>query len=157
MSAFLVEFGNEISKILKRWDFPNGDKAIFDIAARDVVIDGKPRSHYGKGYRAICFSSILLGLMQYLFPKGHHPGFVILDSPLTTYKKQDENQEDSNNEAFLANNLIYAFYRDLCDYYSDKQVIVLDNQEPDEDLYSSMNYIHFSGNHSIGRYGFFPT
>lgn len=151
-----VELGNEISEILKRWDFPNGDKAVFDIAARDIVINGKPRSHYGKGYRAICFSSILLGLMEYLFPKGRHPGFVILDSPLTTYKKQDESQVASNNEVFLANNLIYAFYRDLCDYYSGKQIIVLDNQEPDEDLYESMNYIHFSGNDSVGRYGFFP-
>ena len=152
-----VELGNEIAKILKRWDFPNGDKTIFDIASRDIVIDGKPRSHYGKGYRAICFSSILLGLMEYLFPKGRHPGFVILDSPLTTYKKQDESQEASNNEVFLTNNLIYAFYRDLCDYYSGKQVIVLDNQEPNEDLYSSMNYIHFSGNDSVDRYGFFPV
>lgn len=151
-----VELGNEISQILKRWGFPNGDKAFFDIAARDIVINGKPRSHYGKGYRAICFSSILLGLMEYLSPKGRHPGFVILDSPLTTYKKQDENQEASNNEVFISNNLIYAFYRDLCDYYSGKQVIVLDNQEPDEDLHQSMNYIHFSGNDSVGRYGFFP-
>lgn len=151
-----AELGNEISEILKRWDFPNGDKAVFDIVARDIVINGKPRSHYGKGYRAICFSSILLGLMEYLYPKGRHPGFVILDSPLTTYKKQDEIKEASNNEVVIANNLIYAFYRDLCDYYSGKQVIVLDNQEPDEDLCQFMNYIHFSGNDSVGRYGFFP-
>ena len=53
-----IELGNEISEILKRWDFPNGDKTVFDIVARDILVDGKPRSHYGKGYRAICFSSI---------------------------------------------------------------------------------------------------
>lgn len=156
-SKQLLELGQEISKILKRWDFPNGDKIVFDVAARDIVINGKPRSHYGKGYRAICFSSILLGLMEYLFPKGRHPGFVILDSPLTTYKKQDESLEASNNEVFLANNLIYAFYRDLCDYYIGKQIIILDNQEPDIDLIHSMNYIHFSGNDNVGRYGFFPN
>lgn len=156
-STQTIELGKEISKILTRWDFPGGDKVVFDIATRDIEINGKPRSHYGKGYRAICFSSILLGLMEYLQPKNRHPGFVILDSPLTTYKKQDESQETGNDEVFLANNLIYAFYRDLCDYYSDKQIIVLDNQEPDPDLRESMKYIHFSGNNSVGRYGFFPV
>lgn len=148
--------GKKISEVLERWDFPGGKNAVFDVASRDIVIDGKPRSHYGKGYRAICCSSILLGLMEYLYPLGRHTGFVILDSPLTTYKKQDESLESQNEEVFLANNLIYAFYRDLCDFYSDKQIIVLDNQEPDEDLYAAMNYIHFSGNVNVGRYGFFP-
>lgn len=151
------ELSKEIAEILTRWDFPGGKKAAFDLDSRDIVIGGKPRSHFGKGYRAICFSAILLGLMEYLTPKGRHPGFIILDSPLTTYRKQDESLETDNVEVFLANNLIYAFYRDLCDFYKDKQVIILDNQEPHEDLYPSMNYIHFSGNEEVGRYGFFPV
>lgn len=147
----------KIAEILTRWDFPNGNMAAFDLDTRDIVIGGKPRSHFGKGYRAICFSATLLGLMEYLYPKSRHPGFIILDSPLTTYRKQDESLETDNEEVFLANNLIYAFYRDLCDFYKDKQIIVLDNQEPAEDLYSSMNYIHFSGNENVDRYGFFPV
>lgn len=151
------QLSKKIAAILTRWDFPNGNKAAFDLDARDIVIGGKPRSHFGKGYRAICFSSILIGLMEYLYSKGRHPGFIILDSPLTTYRKQDESLETDKEEVFLANNLIYAFYRDLCDFYKDKQIIVLDNQEPHEDLYSSMNYIHFSGNEDVGRYGFFPV
>jgi hypothetical protein len=150
------ELSKKIAEILVRWDFPNGNKASFDLGSRDIVIDGKPRSHFGKGYRAICFSAIVLGLMEFLYPKGRHPGFIILDSPLTTYKKQDESLITDNVEICLTNNLIYAFYRDLCDFYKDKQIIVLDNQEPYEDLYPCMNYIHFSGNEDVGRYGFFP-
>lgn len=156
-SSELTNLANEISQVLVRWDFPNADKVVFDIHTRDIIIDGKPRSHYGKGYRAICFSSMLLGFMEYLYPLGRHPGFIILDSPLTTYKKQDEAIESQNEEIFLANNLIYAFYRDLCDFYKGKQIIVLDNQEPDDDLHALMNYIHFSGNPDVGRYGFFPV
>jgi hypothetical protein len=156
-SSELAKLANEISKILNRWDFPNADKVTFDTNTRDIVIDGKPRSHFGKGYRAICFSSMLLGFMEYLYPLGRHPGFIILDSPLTTYKKQDETLEGQNEEIFLANNLIYAFYRDLCDFYKSKQIIVLDNQEPNEDLHALMNYVHFSGNPDVGRYGFFPV
>lgn len=151
------QLSKKIAEILTRWDFPDGNKTAFDLDTRDIVIGGKPRSHFGKGYRAICFSALLIGLMEYLYSKYRHPGFIILDSPLTTYRKQDENIETDNEEVFLANNLIYAFYRDLCDFYKDKQIIVLDNQEPDEDLYPFMNYIHFSGNESVGRYGFFPV
>ena len=65
--------------------------------------------------------------------------------------------EEESDEVMISNNMIYSFYRDLCDSYNDKQIIVLDNQEPDEDLVGLMHYEHFSGNRSVGRYGFFPT
>lgn len=150
------QLAKQISNILVRWDFPNGQDTIFDLNTRDVVVGNKPRSHFGKGYRAICFSAFIIGLMEYLVPQGRHPGFVILDSPLTTYRKRDEAMQPDNDEVVLANNLIYAFYRDLCDFYGHNQIIVLDNQEPDQDLIPKMNYIHFSQNEDIGRYGFFP-
>jgi len=151
------ELATKIGEILTRWDFPGAKDTLFNADSRDVVVGNKPRSHFGKGYRAICFSAVIIGLMEYLVPKGRHPGFVVLDSPLTTYRKQDEGEgEITNDEVFLANNMIYAFYSDLCDYYQDKQIIILDNQEPDEELHSKMNYTHFSHNENVGRYGFFP-
>lgn len=147
-----------ISEIMERWGFPEGENSKFDLEQRDVVIGGKPRSYFGKGYRAICFSALIMAMMEYLVPKSRHPGFVLLDSPLTTYKKQDDvSIEGESEEVMISNNMIYSFYRDLCDSYSDKQVIVLDNQEPDEDLIHRMKYTHFSGNKSVGRYGFFPS
>jgi len=159
-SAELKEFMKEISEILVRWDFPEGKLVGFDRDARDIVVGDKPRSHYGKGYRAICFASFVIGLMNYLVEKGRHPGFIVLDSPLTTYKHRDEEvlpMDEEDEQEDIARNLIYAFYRDLCDFYKDKQIIVLDNQEPSEDLIQLMNYTHFSKNENIGRYGFFPV
>ncbi len=157
-SVELQKFADEVSSILKRWDFPEGKEVEFDKKARDIKIGGKPRSHFGKGYRAISFSGFLIGLMNILTEKGRHPGFLIMDSPLTTYKKGDDKPaEDESEQEHIANNLIYAFYRDLCDFYNDKQIIVLDNQEPDDDLIAEMNYVHFSGNKDIGRVGFFPA
>jgi hypothetical protein len=153
----LRELMQEISNILVRWDFPNGEQVSYDKENRDISIGGKPRGHFGKGFRAICFSAFIIGLLNYLYEKNRHTGFLILDSPLTTYKQRDEVVTGEENEQdFIANNLIYAFYRDLCDFYNDKQIIVLDNQEPNEDLCNNMNYIHFSKNENIGRYGFFP-
>lgn len=157
-STELKKLNDEVSSVLTRWDFPEGKSVKFDKKTRDIVIGNKPRAHFGKGYRAISFASFLLGLMNVLAKKDRHPGFLIMDSPLTTYKKGDEKapREESEQE-HIANNLIYAFYRDLCDFYNDKQIIVLDNQEPDKDLINKMNYIHFSGNKEIGRPGFFPV
>ena len=154
----LQQLMQDISNILVRWDFPDGKLVSYDEENRDISIGGKPRGHFGKGYRAICFSAFVIGMMNYLHKRNRHPGFLVLDSPLTTYKERDEvSSGDEGEQAFIANNLIYAFYRDLCDFYNDKQIIVLDNQEPSEDLFDSMNYIHFSKNENIGRYGFFPV
>ncbi|WP_444994752.1 hypothetical protein [Aliikangiella sp. IMCC44359] len=158
-SIELAKFSKELSNILTRWDFPGANSVLFDSDTRDFVIGGKPRGHFGKGYRAICFSAFIIALMSFLKNKKRHPGFVILDSPLTTYKKRDEEKpiHEEDEQANIVNNLIYAFYRDLCDFYNDDQIIVLDNQEPDKDLIKFMKYTHFSGNSSIGRPGFFPV
>lgn len=149
---------NEISEILTRWGFPQANQIVFDKKERDIIVDGTPRAHFGKGYRAISFASVLVALMNILTKKNRHPGFLIMDSPLTTYKQGDEKPlgEETEQEN-ISNNLIYAFYRDLCDFYKDKQIIIFDNQEPDDDLIEEMSYTHFSGNTSIGRAGFFPS
>jgi hypothetical protein len=145
----------EVSTILTRWAFPDSNVVTFDNKDRDIVIGNKPRSHFGKGYRAIGFSAFVLGLMEYLTKLERHPGFVILDSPLTTYRKGDDDEGDE--QVRLEKDLIFAFYIDLCESFQDKQVIVFDNQEPDQDLISKMKYYHFSKNTEIGRYGFFPV
>lgn len=154
----LDELMKEISAVLVRWDFPDGNLITYDEDKRDISVGEKPRGHLGKGYRAICLSAFIIGMMNYLSSVGRHPGFIVLDSPLTSYKQRDEVEvpiEEEDEQSFIENNLIYAFYRDLCDFYNDKQIIVLDNQEPATDLTDKMKYIHFSGNESIGRYGFF--
>jgi hypothetical protein len=144
------DFAKTVSGILTSWDFPGGRDVNFDNETRDLIIGGSPRAHFGKGVRAICFSAFLLGLMKKL---DNHPGFVILDSPLTSYKEGDSLEAGDEKIA----DLTYAFYRDLCDNYQSNQIILLDNREPEEDLHSRMKYIHFSKNKKIGRYGFFPV
>lgn len=153
-STELTQLCKEISSILKRWSFPGYENVIFDLKTRDLIIGNKPRSHFGKGYRAISYAAFSLGLMQYLSPFGRHPQFVILDSPLTTYRAGDDDEND--DEVQLKMNMVFAFYMDLCESFNDKQIIVFENQEPENDLKRKMTYYHFSKNKDIGRYGFFP-
>lgn len=147
------EFAKIISGILTRWDFPGGASVSFNKESRDIIIGESPRAHFGKGMRAVCFSAFVLGLMKKLKELDNHPGFLILDSPLTSYKEGDSLEDGDEMVA----DLTYAFYRDLCDNYQDSQIILLENREPEEDLHIRMNYIHFSRNEKIGRYGFFPV
>lgn len=144
----------EIQAILGRWGFPNYLPVDFDFSARDITIAGSARGNFGKGYRAIAFSAFTLGLMNLLKLSGRHPGFIILDSPLTTYKEGDDLSEEDSEE--VAADVIYAFYKDIADSFHDSQVIIFENKEPDMSIIPKLNYQHFTKNRNQGRYGFFP-
>lgn len=144
----------EIQSILSRWGFPNYLPVDFDFNTRDITIGGSARGDFGKGYRAVAFSAFVLGLMNLLKLSGRHPGFVILDSPLTTYKGGDELPEEERDE--VTSDLVYAFYRDIAESFRDSQIIIFENQEPDISILNKLNYQHFTKNRNHGRYGFFP-
>lgn len=154
-SEQLAQFVENVEDILKRWGFPEYSPTNFLDKSRDLEIGGTPRKDFGKGYRAVAFSAFVLGLMKTLMPSNRHPGFVVLDSPLTTYKPADIEQGEDDES--IEPNMVYSVYRDLCDAYNENQVIIFDNQEPEVDLLSSMNYQHFTRNNNLGRYGFFPV
>lgn len=150
----LVKLCSEISALLKAWRFPKSDQVEFDTTALDIVISGEPRMSFGKGYRAIARSAFNIALMRYCHSsdKLAHPGFVILDSPLTTYKgsslpvQREEASEDVQS----------AFFATLSEWPSEEQIIVLENKEPDLEVTKKINYIFFSGAEDVGRQGFFP-
>ena len=85
-----------------------------------------------------------------------HPGVVILDSPLTTYKEKDKKKGE--NDESVGQGTKEKFYTMLADDKSSKskQIIVFDNEEPSEEVKGRINYLHFSGEASIGRKGFIP-
>jgi DNA repair ATPase RecN len=144
--AAIKDLCSEISNILKEWDFPNSSVS-FDYTNYDLFIGNKKRSVYGKGYRAIAFSAFLLGLLKYCFDnKLPHSGIVILDSPLTTYKEEDTPEDK------LPEEIQYKFYENLSKF--GYQVIVFENKKPQEKVISKINFIEFTKNKKVGRFGF---
>jgi hypothetical protein len=144
----------EIQAILERWSFPNYLPVTFNFGTRDINIGGSARGNFGKGYRAIASAAFALGLMNLLKLTGRHPGFVVLDSPLTTYKEGDPEPGDEDKE--VAEDMIYAFYQDIADNFKGSQVIIFENKEPDVAIIPQLNYEHFTKSRGNGRYGFFP-
>lgn len=152
-----TDFTNHLKSILESWNFENVNSVLFDTNTKvyDVSINGKLRSSRGKGFRALTYTAFLYSLLKYNLEKcDTHPGILIIDSPLTTFRDKDplESEED---EIELPGGIEAAFFNSFINTENEQQVIIFENKEPDEKLLDKMNYIHFSKEKTIGRYGFF--
>ncbi|HDT0818498.1 TPA: hypothetical protein QIC44_005163, partial [Escherichia coli] len=85
----LAELCREIETVLKDWKWGAEPDVSFNEKEYDIIVDGQPRQSHGKGVRAILYSAFIIGLLKYCIKKGYpHPGLVVIDSPLTSYKKK---------------------------------------------------------------------
>jgi predicted nucleic acid-binding Zn-ribbon protein len=146
------KFAELILSILKDWHFPDADRVHFDLKTRDLVINGKSRISYGKGLRAITQAAFTIGLLEYCRQNDKpHPGFVILDSPLLSYREPDSEADD-----LRGTDLDTCFYEYLEKGNTDRQVIIIENTDPPLDVQASSHATKFTGSLAIGRFGFFP-
>lgn len=149
------ELMKKIEQLLTDWGYPNLGRIAFSEVHQDITIGDKNRKDQGKGYRAITHAAFIISLMQLCMDKNiPHPGFVVLDSPLTPYRGKDK--ADSGNEDIGAD-MKAEFFNKLCDLANDRQVIVIENDNPPASAASRMNYIHFTKNVTVGRAGFIPA
>lgn len=151
----IQEFCNIIQAFLDDWGFITKGNVSFDKKNSDVIVADKAKASYGKGARAIINSAFILSIMKYCLERGiPHPSFVILDSPLTTYKERDikanEKKEDINK------GIKESFFRNLAKVNEEWQIIIFDNELPPSDL-ENITYHHFTGNPDINRAGFIPN
>ncbi len=148
----IKSFAKVMQALLKKWFFIDKELVTIDLESYDTEIDSKKRKLYGKGKRSLITAANVISLMLYCTDKGlPHPGFVVIDTPLTPYKDSDSSDDK------LADKVQNAFYEDLSEFKGDLQVIVIENKEPLKKLNTSINHIHFSGNKKVGRKAFIPT
>lgn len=151
----LRELSSELSTRLGDWGYPDAQTVRYDRAQQDIQAGDQFRSAHGKGVRAILHAAFTLGLAQYCFDRDiAHPGFVVLDSPLVTYRPPD-NPEDEEVDAPLPAGIVAAFYRDVQSRF-DGQVIIMENLDPTEPLDDETVDVVFTKRSDQGRYGFFP-
>lgn len=141
--------------MLVDWKFIKNDVEIeFDFKKNDIRIGGKEKASFGKGARAIINTAFMISILQYTIERGlSHPSFVIIDSPLTTFKEKDKKNGELNEE--VEESIKQAFFRSLSEKLLDYQIIVLDNVDLDKKL-ENVNYCYFTGNGEINRKGFIP-
>lgn len=152
------DLSKEIQFILSTWGI-DCKTVRYDPTVNDIEIDGEKRHNMGKGYRAIYLSAFMIAAMFYCINKNlKHPSFLVLDSPLTSYKERDHTALDTDDSKDqIPEDIQNGFYRSIANLQNihEVQIIVIDNKDPPEDVKSKITYEHFSKNQSKGRYGFY--
>ncbi|UDQ98423.1 hypothetical protein AAEX28_15790 [Lentisphaerota bacterium WC36G] len=151
----LKKLCDSVERTLDGWKCFSKNKISFndDNKVWDIVISGKERKSDGKGFRAITHSAFNLGLFKYcILNNMPHPGFIILDSPLTVY---DEPEEKKKLET---QNIDKLFYESIVREFGQQQVIIFENEKLPETFNNDypINYIRFTRLENNGRYGFIP-
>ncbi|MGD0978044.1 MAG: hypothetical protein ABR962_02765 [Candidatus Bathyarchaeia archaeon] len=152
------ELSNEVKNVFVSWGI-ECEKIYYDPSTNDIEINGEKRSNSGKGYRAIYLSGFMIAVLLYCLKHNlKHPNFLVLDSPLTQYKERDLGREGGEKEERLPEEIQNRFYESLASLQDINkfQIIVIENKDPPEDVRSKINFVHFSKNEKIGRYGFYP-
>lgn len=150
--ASLQRLSAQIQAVLEEWRFPVRSDVSYDAAAADIVIDGKSRGANGKGVRAVTHAAFTIGLMRYCLEDDRpHPGFVVIDTPLTHFRGETDDIDDPE----LTRDLHAAFLYSLTFDEGVGQSIIIENVDPPSAI-APRAKIHEFGSEVSGRAGFYP-
>jgi hypothetical protein len=156
-STTVFKFGETVKAVLTAWCFPNADKVQFDGKTSDITVAGKRRAANGKGVRAILHAAFNVAVIVYCIEnKLPHPGFLVLDTPLLTYREPmtSRHGELSEDEAVLkATTLAEHFYKHLASLKNEVQIIVIENSDPPTIIRNLARIETFTGLEGNGRFG----
>jgi hypothetical protein len=156
-STTAFKFGETVKAVLTAWRFPNADKVQFDDRAYDITVGGKSRAANGKGVRAILHAAFNVAVIVYCIENDlPHPGFVVLDTPLLTYREpmSSRHGELSADEALLkASSVAENFYKHLASLRDEVQFIVIENTDPPTTIRDLARIETFTGVDGNDRFG----
>jgi hypothetical protein len=160
-STAAYDFAQTVSSVLEEWQFPGKRHVSFEEKTYDLRIDGKNRSDNGKGIRAITHAAFKVALLLYCHErKLPHPGFVVMDTPLLTYRDPMKSRAGplSPDEQSLGNTSLKEFFFEHLARNADKgQFIVIENVDLPPGIEGSARIETFTGDPGTGRAGFFPA
>lgn len=154
------EFAQVVSRVLSEWHFPGNRHVTFDEESYDLRIDGKLRRDNGKGVRAITHAAFKIALLIYCHERNlPHPGFVLLDTPLLTYRDPINSRGGdltADERALSKTALKEHFFRHLAGLKDIGQIIVVENVDPPTGIEKLAAVQIFSGEAGKTRFGLFP-
>ncbi|WP_074068794.1 hypothetical protein [Rhizobium gallicum] len=157
----VTDLCKEIEAVLHEWSWREDVRVEFEEGRYDIKVNGKPRRSHGKGFRAVIHAAFSIGLLRFCHSKGRpHPGFVMLDSPLTTVKqRKGEAKVEETESDKITPGIEPSFWKSISEIDPAIQIIVLDNKEPPLNLFGALNVQLFAGPDAEEgeREGFIPT
>ena len=156
-STTLFDFGETVKEVLTAWKFPEAEKVQFDGATSDITIGGKSRSANGKGVRAVLHAAFNVAVFVHCIKNNlPHPGFLVLDTPLLTYREPLSSKHgdlSQDEQALKASSLAEHFYRHLASLKKYVQVIVIENSDPPLAIQQLSRIEVFTRQPGEGRFG----
>src|SRR5208337_4745810 len=153
------DFAQTVSRVLTQWRFPGQRHVSFDETTYDVRIDGKPRRDNGKGVRAITHAAFKVALLIFCRERGlPHPGFLVLDTPLLTYRDPLHSIAgplSADEQAIKSTSLKDYFFSQLSSLGDLGQIIVVENVDLPSNIAEIAHVETFTGDRTIGRVGLF--
>lgn len=135
----------EIETVLTEWHWKGTPHVSFDEKEFDIVVDGQARQSHGKGVRAVLYAAFVIGLLRFCAANRlPHPGVVVIDSPLTSYKKKVAKEVPGSDEPIDAG-VEAGFWHSLTRVPKDVQIIVIENKEPPTSVAEEVHYEWFAG------------
>ncbi|WP_029058383.1 hypothetical protein [Stappia stellulata] len=151
------EFADVVSEVLLAWGFPGQKQVVFDLSTYDLIIDGKERRNNGKGVRAITHAAFKVALMLFCRERGlPHPGFLVLDTPLLTYRdpmKKPGDRLTLDEQEMRNTDLKQRFFEHLGHLGEKAQIMVFENVDPPEDIEDYCKVEAFTNDPDEGRQG----
>lgn len=159
------EFSAKLRGVLSAWKVPAAERAEFVVEnTPDVILEGRPRADRGKGIRSVLHAGFSAALGEYCLEGDlPHPGFLVLDTPVLTYRDADSVHAEQqgvdagsvSKDELVAPTVAQAFY----DYLAEGplQTVVLENQTPPIVTAPGCEIVYFSGTPGTGRSGFYPS
>lgn len=136
--------------MVKECNYPGNPVARISIDTMDAVVNNKAKKDEGKGYRAFLNTIMLFNLMKFLEVNGKYPfRFLFLDSPILSLKENVLEEEQASG------GMREALFRYMVNNCGENQVIIAENEIPQNVDYTNANLIEFTKNKEKGRYGFF--
>lgn len=155
----MYDFAQVVSRVLEEWQFPGDRHVSFDEGSYDLLIDGKHRRDNGKGVRAVTHAAFKVALLIFCHDRNlPHPGFLVLDTPLLTYRDPiKSNKPLSEDEQALKNtSLKEFFFEHLAKVSALGQIIVIENVDLPNNISSLATVEVFTGDPTNGLFGLFP-
>jgi hypothetical protein len=155
ISRALATDGNAIATkvllLLHDWGFEGIKTVSFDASKFDMQIDGRTRTSFGQGTRALFLAAYFIALLEYCVEtKRPHPGVLVIDSPLKNFSDARDNDDPEVSKATVKN----RFYSWLSNWNGSGQLIIMENEPPLST--APLHIVTFTGKSGEGRYGFFP-
>jgi hypothetical protein len=154
-TSILGDFDSILQQTLNAWQVPGVDHAEYDQYYAEIRAGGRTRAGRGKGVRSVLHSAFTTALARFCMDRDlHHLGFVVLDSPVVTYRDPEPDGVPDIPDVEMTSTVVERFYKDMLSFPG--QAIIIENGDPPTKVLSEATTYHFTGAGGR-RAGFFPA